>query len=339
MTTPQVHKKQMSTTNRRIVVDCAGAVQGGAARFLREVEAYLEQAQLPNVELIGKGQRLTTRWLMKREVLAASAVRRISLNNAGFINPKGTNVTLLHNILQFATASDLKRLAYSPPSRLRVQIPIVRLFARSSSILVVPCSRMAEQVAAVSPALKHKLEVRFHPISSPDWAGTLPKNSRDVLLPIVPSPYKKLDQHILEFLEASDGIDGLPVNIVVPTDPNRFPELLTHPRIKFIGAQTSDEMDRWWRDSAAVLFPTEFEAFGFPLGEARVYGRNVIAQDTAQNREIAGQSLQSYTRHDHQSFRSAIEQAVATIPEPDPVPFTPKSYFDDLLGVRPHAGN
>ncbi|MDN6149292.1 MAG: hypothetical protein L0I94_10765 [Yaniella sp.] len=315
----------------RIVVDCAGAVKGGAARLLREVQAYLSETRPSNVELIGVGQRLTSKWLIQREILAASAKRRISLNNAGFLNPRGENVTLLHNILQFATAEDLEKLSFERSRRLKVQTPIIRALAKSSKTLVVPCTRMAQQVEMVTPGLKDKLVVRFHPISKPNWAGTPPKRPRDILLPIVPAPYKNLDQHLPEFLEASEGLPGGPVRLIVPSEPDSFPELASHPRVKFIGLQSSEELDLWWRDSGAVFFPTEFEAFGFPLAEAQVYGRSAIAQDTDQNRELAGHSLHPYDRHSHNSLRNAIETATIVVPIPDPDPFIPSSYFEWLL--------
>lgn len=324
---------------QRIIIDCAGAILGGAARYLRELQSYLAEHDDSTIELIGIGQQLTPQWLIKRELKAASADVRISLNNAGFLNPRGTNVTLLQNILQFATTEDYNRLRFTPPRRLRLQTPIVRAFASASETLVAPCSRMAEQIVAVSPSLREKLVVRLYPIALPDWAGTTPKNPRDVLLPIVPSPYKHLDEHIPEFLRASEDIPGEPIRLIVPTTPEQFPTLSSHPRIDFIGPQTTETLDQWWQDSGAVFFPPEFEAFGFPVGEARVYGRHVIAQDTAQNHEIGGRALKPYTRHDRQSLHTAITNAVTGIPEPDPDPFCPETYFEWLLyeSSRPAA--
>lgn len=327
------HRRAIGPTpsRDRIVVDCAGAVRGGAARLLREVQTYLAKESVSNVELIGIGQQLTSRWLIRREILARSAKKRISLNNAGFINPAGENVTLLHNILQFATPEDLENLSFERSRRLKLQTPVVRILAKASQTLIVPCTRMAQQVSTVTPGLKDKLAVRFHPISQPVWAGSHPKNPSDVLLPIVPAPYKNLDQHIPEFLEASDGLPGHPLRLIVPTTPNSFPALASHPRVQFIGYQTSEQLDEWWKHSGAVFFPTEFEAFGFPLAEARVYGRSVIAQDTPQNHELAGDALQPYQRHVKSSLQNAIEMATAHVPQADAAQFRPKEYFEWLL--------
>ena len=330
MTGPQ-NKKPAEKRQERVVIDCAGAIKGGAARFLRELQSFLSDTHQPNVELIGLGKQLSPQWLVKRELLAASATRRISLNNAGFLNPRGKNITLLRNILQFATRDDLDALAFTPSRRLRVQTPIVRALARASDTLVVPCTRMAEQVTAISPSLEKRLTVRFHPVTEPEWAGTAPKNSHDVLLPIIPSPYKNLEWHILEFLDASEHLFDEPVRLVVPTTADILPEIGSHPRVKFIGHQTSEELEQWWRNCAAVFFPVEFEAFGYPLAESRVYGRYVVAQDTCQNREIAGTALKPYQRYREASLREAIREAMSDYPTAEPDPFSPIGYFQWLL--------
>jgi len=316
---------------KRTVIDCAGARVGGAARYLREIQTYVASNSNTNIELIGLGRQLTPQWLVQREFQAATAAMRMSINNAGFINPAGVNVTILHNILQFATQDDFDRLRFVPPRRLRAQIPVVRALARASDTLIVPCTRMAEQVAYISPGLQDRLVVRFYPLTQPSWAGTAPKNPRDVLLPIVPSPYKHLDEHIPEFLTAAAKLPGEPIRLIVPAEPHELPNVASHPNVHFIGLQTSEALDQWWQDCAAVFFPPEFEAFGFPPAEARVYGRHVIAQTTAQNQEIAGPALAGYTRYDEPSLRDAIAMAISQTPTPDPAPYDPDSYFHWLL--------
>lgn len=315
----------------RVVIDCAGAKKGGAARFLRELRTYLAEYAPLNVELIGLGKQLTPQWLVQREVLASTAKRRISLNNAGFLNPKGENITLLRNILQFATEDDFNKLMFTPPRRLRKQIPVVRSLAKTSKTLVVPSTRMAKQIAAVTPSLSQKLTVRFHPVSQPSWAGTPANNHREILLPVVPSPYKNLQQHISEFIDASEESSDQAVRLVVPSFPEEFPQLAAHPRLKFIGPRTSEELDFWWRTCGAVFFPVEFEAFGYALAEARVYGRSIIAQNTLQNREIAAGALHPYTRHSEGSLALAIQSALQACHTPDPEPFDPADYFFWLI--------
>jgi hypothetical protein len=317
-------------SDSQIVADVAGAVGGGAARLLRELKKYLPDSDR-NISLIGEGRRLTPGWLAQRELIAPRAELHLSLNNAGFITPFGSNITLLRNVLHFATNADLDRIGFRPSRELRLQTPLVRLLARQSEALVVPCTKMGEQVADVAPYLADRLTVRFHPVAKPTWAGEQPENSRDVLVPIVPQPYKNLDQHLPEFLAASEKIAGGPVRLIVPAKPETLPDLASHPRVKFIGQQTSEALDSWWRRCGAIFFPVEFESFGYALAESRVYGRSIIAQDTKQNREIAGAAIRPYRRQDAGSLHSAIEEAVNSVPTPDPDPFDPTAYFNWLF--------
>lgn len=313
-----------------IVADVAGSVGGGAARLLRELKKYVESTG-HEINLIGEGERLTPRWLVKRELIDPRARMHLSLNNAGFVTPFGRNVTMLRNILHFANSTDLEKIGFIPSRELQLQIPLVRFLARQSETLVVPCTRMGEKVADLAPYLADKLTVRFHPVAKPSWAGSSAENARDVLVPIVPQPYKNLDKHLPEFLDASKDLPGQEIRLIVPAEKTSIPELSDHPRVEFIGPQTSEALDSWWRRCGAVFFPVEFESFGYALAEARVYGRNVIAQNTVQNREISGESLCAYERHDKASLGSAILKAVETIPTPDPSPFDPDEYFRWLL--------
>lgn len=314
-------------------IDCAGAVGGGSARFLRELKSYLAVEHKSDVFLIGDSRQLTPSWLIQREVLAARSQLRISLNNAGFCNPRGRNVTLLANILQFASPEEMANLNFRPPRRLRAQTPLVRLLASASDTLIVPCTRMAEQVSSVAPHLADKLTVRFHPVARPIWAGQAPTHPRDVLVPIVPQPYKQLDRHLPEFLAATESIPGDPIRLIIPAERSELPALAGHHRVDFIGRKTAVEMDEWWQRCGAIFFPVEFEAFGYALAESRVYGRHVIAQDITQNREIAAAALSPYTRGGIESLRVAIEKAIDSCPVPDSDPFDPHKYFDWLVRV------
>lgn len=321
---------EIGNQNTDMVVDVAGAVGGGAARLLRELNRYLDETQ-HKAKIIGRGNRLTPQWLLRRELFAPRAKSHISLNNAGFMTPFGTNITLLRNVLHFASDEDLTRIGFRPSKELKLQIPVVRALARRSETLVVPCSRMAEQVSTHAPYLSDKLTVRFHPVAQPSWAGQEPESEADVLVPIVPQPYKNLDKHLPEFLEASSSIMNGKVRLVVPAHARALPSLEAHPRVLFIGPQTSQDLDKWWRRSRAIFFPVEFESFGYALAESRVYGRSIIAQDTPQNKEIAGDALHAYRRHNKRSLSDSIESALKHAPKPDPSAFEPTRYFNWLF--------
>jgi hypothetical protein len=57
----------------------------------------------------------------------------------------------------------------------------------------------------------------------------------------------------------------------------------------------------------------------------------VIARDTAQNREIAGNALCAFSPADPDSLPHALKLALTTDVSPDPGPFDPDTYFEWLL--------
>lgn len=328
-----MHATKSRDSPGNIIVDVAGSTTGGAARYRRELEYYMSQWPREDIQLIGRGIQLTSTWLLRRELLGQGSNVKISLNNAGFLNGGGRNITLLGNILQFASKADMDSLHFKPSTRLKVQTPVVRALTNFSDILIAPCTRMAEQVKRTSPNVSEKLRIKFHPVSMPSWAGERAEGRTEILVPIIPQPYKNLDTHVQQLLRATENLYRGQVRIVVPADPESIPTVRSHPRVKFIGHQTSEALEGWWKRAQAVFFPVEFEAFGYALAEGRVYGRSVIAQDTPQNAEISGGALRGYHVEDDVSLRDAVIRAFDEAPEPDGRAFEPKAYFDWLLAL------
>lgn len=316
------------------VVDAAGGHMGGAAKLLGELTRYLADRQVGSVSLIGLDRSLEPDWLVRRELLGRGAARRVALNNVGFTSGP-TKVTLLRNALHFASAQELSRLAYTPSRTLRVQTQLVRMAARRSDVLVVPCDAMAERVTRHAPHLADRLKVRFHPVSQADWAGGH-RPARDthptVLVPVLNAPYKRLDQHLRALLDAVAKTRAS-ATVVMTAHAHEFGDLATHPGVRFTGPLPRPDLEECWRQASAVYFPTQLESFGYPLAEARVNGIPVIAPDSEQNRQIGGPALRPFFPGRPDTLASALHDALADGVDPDPAPFSPRQYFDWLLGA------
>ncbi|HZJ04102.1 MAG TPA: glycosyltransferase [Nocardioidaceae bacterium] len=313
------------------VIDIAGAQMGGAAKFLGELTTYLAANPGRPIRLIGTDRSLDPDWLLRREVAARGARRRIALNNVGFAAGRST-ITLLRNALHFASAAELDALHFRPTRTLRVQTRIVRAAAHRSDVLVVPCDAMAERVSLHAPRLAGKIVVRAHPVSSAPWAARSHADLDDptILMPVLNAPYKRLHLHI-ERLIAALASSGEQATLVVTADAAEFGPLGGHPGVHFTGPLKGEDLDRHWSRATAVYFPTQLESFGYPLAEARVNGLPVIALDTAQNRQIAGAALRAFVPEDPDSLTVAVRNALTVPAQPDPGPFSPQAYFDWLL--------
>lgn len=322
----------LSASDPRVVVDVAGASIGGAARFLRELDAWLERdsQREESIAVLGRGRPLTPSWLVRRELAARGSSRRIALNNACFCTSGGERIVLLRNALHFTSKSDLDALGFVPSYELRAQIPVVRALAHRADRIVVPCSAMGDRVATHEPLLQSRIVVRGHPVSPPRWHAEVVEERNTILVPIVPSPYKNLEQHIRALLEAIRGQD---LRVVVTATPEQLPLLKGHDLVKFVGLLDAGQLDRYWAQARAVYYPTGLEAFGYPLAEARVGGRWIIARDTRQNREIAGPALAPFTVGDAESLREAVQSVMRIDPRADPEPNDPDAYFEWLIGV------
>lgn len=311
--------------NPRIIVDKAGATSGGARRFLLELEDYLINYPRNDIRLIG-GERLSPSWLVQREFRAAGA-ERIALNNASFALPGGKRTVLLRNALHFASKEEFRTLGYTPSAHMRRQIPIIRFLAHRADSIIVPCTAMAERVVRHAPNLEGRIQVRFHPVSPRGWSEMSPNSEEKIILvPVVPQTYKRLDVHIPAILRAADGTGA---TIALTADPGEIPEADVNPQYLPIGRMPAEELASWWGRATAVYFPPTIESFGYALAEARCGGRPVIAPNTAQNREIAGPSLCAYD--DHEQLAVAVRDALSTTIEPEPTPFDPRTYFEELL--------
>lgn len=315
-----------------VVMDVAGAIEGGAARFMRELDAWraAQPDRRKNTRIIGRNRRLTPQWLLARELESREAQLRIALNNASFWAPFGERIVLLRNALHFCAKSELDALGFKPSPQLRAQIPVIRALAHRADRIVVPCTAMAERVDFHMPRLHARIEVRGHPVSVPAWASDTEQRDNSILVPIVPHPYKNLDRHIASLLAA---IGDLDLKVVVTATELQLPLVAGDPRVYFVGRLSSAQLEPYWGRARAIYYPTGLESFGYPLAEARVGGRWIIALETEQNQEIAGAALAPFNVGDSCSLTHAVECAMAGDPRPEPGPNDPDSYFHFLTGI------
>jgi glycosyltransferase involved in cell wall biosynthesis len=315
-----------------VIADAAGGQVGGAARFKVELRSYLARSGRADVRVIGRQRQVDPAWLLWREVSVPRQCRRVALNNVSFLAPGGERWALLRNPLDFLTGDEEAGLGHQIRSATRRRAPVVRLAARHADVLVVPSTGMAARVAQVLPHVADRTVVRPHPVS----AAPISAVTRDpvVLCPVLFSPYKDMPARLAEFLSALDDVADESMKLCVTADAPEVPaQLSRHPRLDLVGRIDHRDLRQLWARSRAIYFPPGIESFGYPLAEARVYGRPVIARDTEQNREIAGSALCGFIPGDPDSVRLALKHALSAEIAPDPSPFDPDTYFEWLLGV------
>jgi glycosyltransferase involved in cell wall biosynthesis len=324
-------RRQDQRTAVAVTVDVAGARMGGAARFKGELDRYLQRSGREDVRVIGRSRRVDPAWLACREMIRPNRGRRVALNNVSFVTSGSERWTLLGNALHFLIDDEASRLDPATRASARREAAVVRLTARRADMLVAPSTALAERVINVMPSLRSRVVVRPHPVSA-DSVPNLPREAA-ILCPVLFSPYKQMVDRIKELLAVIDEHVDRSVRLRVTADRAEVPaRLIQNPRLELVGRMDHHDLRMLWARSRVIYFPTGLESFGYPLAEARVNGQPVIAQDTAQNREIAGAALCGFTPGDAGSLVRATKTALITDVEPDPGPFDPDAYFSWLLG-------
>lgn len=314
-----------------VIVDAAGAQMGGAARYLAELRGYLARTGRGDVQVIGAQRRVSPGWLVRRELAGGACRRRVALNNVGFVARGGQRWTLLRNALHFLTEAEEAALKATQPASVLRDAVAVRLAARRSDTLVVPCTAMAERVSRVAPDLRGRIVVRAHPVSA-ERAPRFPPEPT-IICPVLFAPFKQMAERIGALLGVVGELEDTSVRVLVTADRAEVPPAVAcHPRAHLTGRLSHAQLGELRARSRAVYFPTDLESFGYPLAEARVSGQPVIACDTAQNREVAGPALVGYAPGDLDSLRCAVRTALTADVAPDPGPFDPDRYFGWLLG-------
>ena len=316
-----------------VTVDAAGARMGGAARYEAELRGYLARTGREDVRIIGSQRRLGPGWLLGRELSSRARSQRVALNNVGFVAPGGQRWTLLRNALYFLTEGEQARLDPALRAKVRREAALVHLAARRSDVIVAPCTSMAERIATITPKLGSRVVVRPHPVSA--TPASCPAGDLAILCPVLFASYKRMAPRLAELLTAISDLEdpSVRVRVRVTAHQAEVPAAIArHPQVELIGRLPGGKLREVQARSRAIYFPTGLESFGYPLAEARVSGRPVIARDTAQNREIAGPALCGYTLGDPDSLRHAVQAALTKQVAPDPGPFDPSEYFGWLLG-------
>lgn len=316
----------------RVRIDVSGAIQGGAARYLDELDTFLQGGSWNHIRIHGRGRRLNPTWLVRREFPPSMDEHRVALNNVSYIGG-ATRTVLLGNALHFAEPEYVEYLGLRYSRELHWQTRVVRSATLRADRIVVPSSDMANRVGHYLPQTRARIDVRFHPVSTSRKSESR-NGSTTILVPIVNTPYKRLEDHLEDLRVAMDriGFDGL---VVATSRASDVPaELARDHRFQFVGVLSKKDLDSYWETCSMVFFPTKLESFGFALAEARCMGLPVVAADSPHNREIADQALVPYALGDRTSLAEAITTATHFKPDPDPEPFDRTSYFRDLLGLK-----
>jgi glycosyltransferase involved in cell wall biosynthesis len=318
------------------VVDTAGGRDGGTRRFRIELGRFLRSHPGAATQ-IGAQHHVTPAWLAQRELVAARTRpgRVIAANYVSFVLPRCERWVILGNALDFLRPEEDLPLRLS--RRRQLQAHIVRTAARRADVVIAPTRAMAARVEDLAPALSRRVVVRPYPVS-PGPPPTGPVDSDRLLWAVRPAAHKDVERQGRVLAKASAQVarrrPGF--HTVVTLTPAELGEhgIVESETFRALGRLDQHELLEWLTRSAALVCPTWIESFNFPLADARVNRKPVVAFDSDLNREVAGDALVTFRPQDVDSLADAVERALETKLAPLATnPFEPSGYFRWLCGV------
>ncbi|NNL66145.1 MAG: glycosyltransferase, partial [Myxococcales bacterium] len=81
-------------------------------------------------------------------------------------------------------------------------------------------------------------------------------------------------------------------------------------RVRFLGPVPYQDILRYYRGAAALVFPSYIETFGHPLLEAMLCGTPVVAADIPSFREIARDIALYFPPDDAAALAAAVQQVL-----------------------------
>jgi glycosyltransferase involved in cell wall biosynthesis len=315
-----------------VLVDCAGAVVGGARRFLDELTRWLASNPAP-VSLHGVDRPIGAGYLAGREWHSRRRQYRrvVALNNLSFVTAPAERWVLLRNALHFPLRGEHPELPARAARRVAVESAVVRLTARRADVVVTPTSGMAERVTHHLPGLAGRVVVAPHPVSPRPRTAVVPGL---VVCPVLFAPYKRMDQHLTVLDAAVRRLSApLDVRVTATRDELVAAGLGDAHRLRPVGRLAPGHLAGLLARAQVIYYPTTLESFGYPLAEARANGQPVLAPDTMQAKEVAGPALVPYASATPDAVAAALAAALAgPAPPPDPAPFCPDTYFRRWFG-------
>jgi glycosyltransferase involved in cell wall biosynthesis len=238
-------------------------------------------------------------------------------------------VVTIHDLIPLlfpsATPRALKTRLFPIYRRLMLEIG-----ARADRIIAVSNASRADILSHLNipPARQDAVRVIYNGVSSSFHLPATPTNKTDdptrprTLLYVGRSdPYKNLTVLIEALARARPSLPfPLQLKIIGPPDP-RYPEagmqvdtLGLKGAVNWVGYQATNTLIQAYQDADAVILPSRYEGFGFPVVEGMACGTPVICSDIPVLREIGGEAA-TYATLDSAPALAECIRCVLTTPE------------------------
>jgi len=194
---------------------------------------------------------------------------------------------------------------------------LVRLGVRRARRVVFPTQAAADQVRQRIRIPEERVRIVPHGISLKAFRDVEAEKSQVpyLFLPAVVEPHKNLEVLIESLPLLRDSQTEVWVagsTETHPTYPPRMRALIAErgleSRVRLLGLVPYEDVLRYYRGAAALVFPSLLESFGHPLLEAMLAATPVVAADIASLREVAGDAALYFDPHEPADLARAVDR-------------------------------
>ena len=237
------------------------------------------------------------------------------------------NLPLLYQGKLLVTIHDLCQLANPETLANGVQRGYAKYLlsrvAKRASVILCDSEFTASEVQKYLHVQKERLVVAYPPMGNL-WGlppGGRPSSS--------PPPYflvvgnVKKHKNLPRLVAAFEGVSHqIPQDLVIVGKRDGFlnsevqlVDLTTdrNGRVRFTGQVTDQELGMYYRNATALIFPSFYEGFGYPLVEAMAEGCPVVCSSAASLPEVAGDAALQFDPYSVEDIKRALLQ-IATEP-------------------------
>ena len=206
---------------------------------------------------------------------------------------------------------------HSTLSNIMHRLLLPKIIKNANSLIVNSTSTKID-LEKFDPNSKHKISVIFPEIVFTDEPNSLKQTQGKYLLAVGTIEPRKNYETLLKAFELVGNNDSK-INLIIIGSMgwkmNHFADLIEkHPhkdRIKITGYIERKELQEYYKNAFAFVFPSHFEGFGIPILEACNYGLPMLLSDIPTSKEIAKESAIYFNANNPEELHNGIMELIA----------------------------
>jgi len=314
---------------KEIAIDCRMACCSGIGRYIRGTLCALTQLDSQfDYQIIGDDQQLSRLPRSHFQISHAGIyglqeqfeILRLAKRSECLHVPH-YNAPLAWSKKLIVTVHDLIHLHFthyldSPMAKIYAKIMLPVVLEKASAIIAVS-EYTKQDLVSVFGIPPQKITVIYHGIDAQFQEVKLPAGKLAYFLYVgLLKPHKNIGTLLAAFRRLQQEANFQPVKLVLVGKADTkhevvktwLREMAENKMIEWVSEASDEDLIRYYQGASALILPSRYEGFGFPLIEAMACGTPIIASDAASIPEIASDAALYFDPASSDELAQAMKQ-------------------------------